>query len=86
MIDELDWVIDSVFQHSRVNANILLATRTAEGRNQRPLVRAVLPSREPELAFSIRGKLFKDEESLKWLADAVKEKMDRERNAQMPIL
>ena len=86
VIDELDWTLDSVLHHSGVNANVLLATRNVEDYNQRPLSMTGLPSREPELAFSIRGKLFKDEESLKWLADAVKEKMERERNAQMPIL
>lgn len=45
---------------------------------EQPLSRSYIPSRKPDAAFSVMGKVFYDEESLKWLADAVKEKMERE--------
>lgn len=84
VIDELDWTIRSALQYGGINANILLATRTSDGCERR-----FTPQNKNDIcptAFMIRGKLFSDDASFKWLAEAVKEKMERERNAQMPIL
>lgn len=79
VIDELDWTIDSALQYGGINANILLVTRTSDGCERR-----FTPQNKNNIcpaALVIRGKLFSDDASFEWLAEAVKEKMERERNA-----
>ena len=77
VIDELDWTIRSALQHGGINANVLLATRTSDGCDSR-----FTPQNKNGIhpdALMIRGRLFNDQESFEWLAEAVKEKMERER-------
>ena len=83
VIDELDWTIRSALRHSGISANVLLATRTSDGCDRQFTLQNKNDIR-PD-ALMIRGKLFNDSESFEWLAEAVKEKMERERNTQMPI-
>lgn len=81
-IDErLQNYIDQIFDEAKQECKLLVGREPNREATTPQKVDSIRPA-----TFMIRGKLFNDDDSFKWLAEAVKEKMERERNAQMPIL
>ena len=81
-VDErLRGYIDQIFDDAKQECKLLVAGESNREATTPQKVDGIRPA-----AFMVRGKLFNSDESFGWLAEAVKEKMERERNAQMPIL
>ncbi|MDD4279699.1 MAG: hypothetical protein PHX74_08210 [Candidatus Sumerlaeales bacterium] len=80
-VDErLRGYIDQIFDDAKQECKLLVGRESNREATAPQNVGSIRPA-----AFMIRGKLFDNDDSFKWLSEAVKEKMERERNAQMPI-
>lgn len=79
--ERLRGYIDQIFSDAKRECYQLLMMESPPETNQF----SISPTANHPTALSIMGKLFNDDDSFKWLTEAVKEKMERERDAKMPI-